>query len=67
MKRIVDGLAAKGIAMEINNRRRIPNAAFIRVARQHELVVPQHLGRAGRALRGFCYPRRGTTTSEETT
>jgi hypothetical protein len=34
MKRIVDGLAANGIAMEINNRRRIPIAAFIRLARQ---------------------------------
>ncbi len=34
MKRIVDGLAANGIAMEINNRRRIPSAAFIRLAKQ---------------------------------
>jgi len=34
MKKIVDGLAAHGIAMEINNRRRIPSAAFIRLARQ---------------------------------
>lgn len=34
MQKIVDGLAAHGIAMEINNRRRIPNAAFIRLARQ---------------------------------
>ena len=34
MKKIVDGLAANGIAMEINNRRRIPSAAFIRLARQ---------------------------------
>jgi hypothetical protein len=34
MKRIVDGLAANGIAMEINNRHRIPSAAFIRLARQ---------------------------------
>jgi hypothetical protein len=34
MKRIVDGLAAEGIAMEINNRYRIPSAAFIRLARQ---------------------------------
>ena len=34
MKKIVDGLAASGIAMEINNRRRIPSAAFIRLARQ---------------------------------
>jgi hypothetical protein len=34
MKRIVDALAANGIAMEINNRRRIPSAAFIRLAKQ---------------------------------
>jgi len=34
MKRIVDGLAANGIGMEINNRRRIPSAAFIRLAKQ---------------------------------
>ena len=34
MKKIVDGLAANGIAMEINNRRRIPSEAFIRLARQ---------------------------------
>jgi hypothetical protein len=34
MKAIVDGLAANGIAMEINNRYRIPSAAFIRLARQ---------------------------------
>jgi len=34
MKKIVDGLAANGIAMEINNRRRIPSAAFIRLAKQ---------------------------------
>jgi hypothetical protein len=34
MKTIVEGLAANGIAMEINNRRRIPSAAFIRLARQ---------------------------------
>jgi hypothetical protein len=34
MKTIVDGLAANGIAMEINNRRRIPSAAFIRLAKQ---------------------------------
>jgi hypothetical protein len=34
MKKIVDGLAANGIAMEINNRRRIPSAPFIRLARQ---------------------------------
>jgi hypothetical protein len=34
MKTIVDGLAANRIAMEINNRRRIPSAAFIRLAKQ---------------------------------
>ncbi len=34
MKVIVDHLAANGIAMEINNRYRIPSAAFIRLARQ---------------------------------
>jgi len=34
MKRIVDGLAVNGIGMEINNRRRIPSAAFIRLAKQ---------------------------------
>lgn len=33
MKRIVDGLAAKGIGMEINNRRRIPSPAFIKLAK----------------------------------
>ncbi len=34
MKRIVDGLAKNGIGMEINNRRRIPSAAFIRLGKQ---------------------------------
>jgi hypothetical protein len=34
MKAVVDGLAANGIAMEINNRYRIPSAAFIRLAKQ---------------------------------
>jgi hypothetical protein len=34
MKAIVDALAANGIAMEINNRYRIPSAAFIRLAKQ---------------------------------
>jgi len=33
MKKVVDGLAANGVAMEINNRRRIPSAAFIRLAK----------------------------------
>jgi hypothetical protein len=34
MKRVVDGLAAAGIGMEINNRYKIPSAAFIKLARQ---------------------------------
>ena len=34
MTAIVHGLAANGIAMEINNRYRIPSAAFIRLAKQ---------------------------------
>ena len=34
MKAIVDALAANGVAMEINNRYRIPSAAFIRLAKQ---------------------------------
>ncbi len=34
MKAIVDGLARNGIGMEINNRYRIPSAAFIRLAKQ---------------------------------
>ena len=34
MKKIVDGLAANGIAMEINNKRRIPSLAFVKMARQ---------------------------------
>lgn len=34
MKRVVDALASSGVAMEINNRRRIPSAAFIRMARE---------------------------------
>jgi len=34
MKAIVDGLAAGGIAMEINNRYRIPSPAFIRLAKR---------------------------------
>ena len=34
MKRIVEGLAANGIGMEINNRYRIPSAAFVRLAKQ---------------------------------
>ena len=34
MKAIVGGLAANGVAMEINNRYRIPSAAFIKLAKQ---------------------------------
>ena len=34
MARIVEGLKSRGIAMEINNRYRIPSAAFIRLAKQ---------------------------------
>src|SRR5512136_3437852 len=34
MERIVEGLATNGVAMEINNRYRIPSAAFIRLAKQ---------------------------------
>jgi len=34
MRRIVDGLAASGIGMEINNRYKIPSAAFIKLAKQ---------------------------------
>lgn len=34
MKRIVEGLAANGIGMEINNRYRIPSLAFVRLAKQ---------------------------------
>jgi hypothetical protein len=34
MKRIVDGLAANGIGMEINNRYRIPSRAFVALARE---------------------------------
>jgi hypothetical protein len=33
MRRIVEGLAASGIGMEINNRYRIPSAAFVRLAK----------------------------------
>lgn len=33
MKKVVEALAAAGVAMEINNRRRIPSAAFIRLAK----------------------------------
>ncbi len=34
MKRIVEGLSANGIGMEINNRYRIPSAAFVRLAQR---------------------------------
>lgn len=49
MKRIVDGLAANGIAMEINNRRRIPSAAFIRLARQAGVKLACGTNNAGAA------------------
>ena len=49
MKRIVDGLAANGIAMEINNRRRIPSAAFIRMARQAGVKMACGTNNAGAA------------------
>jgi hypothetical protein len=34
MKKIVDALAANGVAMEINSRYRLPSAAFIKLAKQ---------------------------------
>jgi hypothetical protein len=49
MKKIVDGLAANGIAMEINNRRRIPSAAFIRLARQSGVKFACGTNNAGAA------------------
>jgi hypothetical protein len=49
MKKIVDGLAASGIAMEINNRRRIPSAAFIRLARQSGVKFACGTNNAGAA------------------
>ena len=49
MKSIVDGLAASGIAMEINNRRRIPSAAFIRLARQSGVKFACGTNNAGAA------------------
>jgi hypothetical protein len=49
MKKIVDGLAANGIAMEINNRRRIPSAAFIRLARQAGVTFACGTNNAGAA------------------
>ena len=39
MKAMVDGLARNGIAMEINNRYRIPSAAFVRLAKQSGIKV----------------------------
>lgn len=49
MRRLVDGLAANGIAVEINNRRRIPNAAFIRMAKQAGVKLACGTNNAGAA------------------
>jgi len=49
MKKVVDGLAANGVAMEINNRRRIPSAAFIRLARQSGVKFACGTNNAGAA------------------
>jgi hypothetical protein len=49
MKRIVDGLARNGIAMEINNRYRIPSAAFIKLARQSGVKLACGTNNAGAA------------------
>ncbi len=49
MKRIVNGLAANGIAMEINNRRRIPSAAFIRLAKASGVKLACGTNNAGAA------------------
>ena len=49
MKQIVDGLAAHGIAMEINNRRRIPSAAFIRLAKASGVKLACGTNNAGAA------------------
>jgi hypothetical protein len=47
MKRVVDALAASGVAMEINNRRRIPSAAFIRLAKQSGVKLACGTNNAG--------------------
>ncbi len=49
MKRIVDGLSAAGIGMEINNRRRIPSAAFIKLAKQAGIKFACGTNNAGAA------------------
>jgi histidinol phosphatase-like PHP family hydrolase len=49
MKKVVDGLAANGVAMEINNRRRIPSAAFIKLARQSGVKLACGTNNAGAA------------------
>ena len=49
MKKVVDGLAANGVAMEINNRRRIPSAAFIKLARQSGVKFACGTNNAGAA------------------
>jgi hypothetical protein len=49
MQRLVDGLAAHGIAMEINNRRRIPSPAFIRLAKAAGVKLACGTNNAGAA------------------
>jgi len=49
MKRIVDGLAANGVAMEINNRRRIPSKAFILAAKAAGVTFACGTNNAGAA------------------
>jgi len=57
MKKIVDSLAAHGIAMELNNRRRLPSAAFIELAKQAGVKFACGTNNAGAADLGrneFC-------------
>ena len=49
MARIVKGLAANGIGMEINNRYRIPSAAFIKLAKQSGVKLACGTNNAGAA------------------
>ncbi len=49
MAAIVNGLAANGIAMEINNRYHIPSAAFIRLARKSGVKLACGTNNAGAA------------------
>lgn len=49
MRRVVDGLARHGIAMEINNRRRIPSLAFLRLARAAGVKLACGTNNAGAA------------------